>query len=357
MRKFILFVSMGLCAACSWAGVKVELKGFDNDSVQVRWYNPVSRARIAQDSLVVANNGKFVLADVKEPALILLLPRQYAGRDAAQLYVAPGEKFDVKLTKGADGMDVVTKGSKLQAMIDEVSAQREALGKLINGEKDEAKRDSLISLYYKVTTDYVEQNLDSPITLWALSMTDVEFCEKMLPKVGANAKTGMFAGLDQKLAERIKREKEVQAAKKLTAEGEMAPDFELPTPDGSTLKMSSLRGKWVIVDFWGSWCIWCIRGIPQLKENYEKYKDKMEILSIACRDKKDKWLAAIEKHQLNWKHVISEGAVPGSDKSVEMMYGIEGYPTKLLVNPEGKIVKRCVGEDPKFYDDFADLIK
>ena len=135
MRKFILFVSMGLCAACSWAGVKVELKGFDNDSVQVRWYNPVSRARIAQDSLVVANNGKFVLADVKEPALILLLPRQYAGRDAAQLYVAPGEKFDVKLTKGADGMDVVTKGSKLQAMIDEVSAQREVLAKQINGDK------------------------------------------------------------------------------------------------------------------------------------------------------------------------------------------------------------------------------
>ncbi|MGN1265394.1 MAG: TlpA family protein disulfide reductase, partial [Muribaculaceae bacterium] len=262
MRKFLLFVSMGLCAACSWAGVKVELKGFDNDSVQVRWYNPVSRARIAQDSMVVANNGKFALADMKEPALILLLPRQYAGRDAAQLYVAPGEKFEVKLTKGADGMDVVTKGSKLQAMIDEVSAQRDALAKQINGEKDEAKRDSLISLYYKVTTDYVEQNLDTPITLWALSMTNVEFCEKMLPKVGANAKTGMFAGLDQKLAERIKREKEVHAAKKLTAEGEMAPDFELPTPDGSTLKMSSLRGKWVIVDFWGSWCIWCIRGIP-----------------------------------------------------------------------------------------------
>ena len=174
---------------------------------------------------MVTNNVKFVLADVKEPALILLLPRQYAGRDAAQLYVAPGEKFEVNLTKGADGMDVVTKGSKLQAMIDEVSAQREALAKQINGEKDEAKRDSLISLYYKVTTDYVEQNLDSPITLWALSMTDVEFCEKMLPKVGANAKTGMFAGLDQKLAERIKREKEVQAAKKLTAEGAMAPDF------------------------------------------------------------------------------------------------------------------------------------
>ena len=70
MRKFILFVSMGLCAACSWAGVKVELKGFDNDSVQVRWYNPVSSARIAQDSLVVANNGIYFLKE--EPNLLLL---------------------------------------------------------------------------------------------------------------------------------------------------------------------------------------------------------------------------------------------------------------------------------------------
>ena len=66
MRKFILFVSMGLCAACSWAGVKVELKGFDNDSVQVRWYNPVSRASIAQDSLVVS--ALYPQTSINEPA-------------------------------------------------------------------------------------------------------------------------------------------------------------------------------------------------------------------------------------------------------------------------------------------------
>lgn len=357
MKKVLMLATMGLCAVSAWAGIKVEMKGLDNDSVQVRWYNPVNRTRLAQDSMVVANNGKFELADVNESTLVVLIPRAGDGRSAAQLYVTPGEMFEVSIANGADGLDFVTKGSKLQAMIDEIQERQSALGKQISGQEDEAKRDSLITQYYKITTDYVEQNLDSPITLWALSQTDVAFCEKMLPKVGANARNGMFAGMDERLTELIKREKEMEAAKKLTAEGEMAPDFELPTPDGGTLKLSSLRGKWVIIDFWGSWCIWCIRGIPQLKENYEKYSDKMEILSIACRDKQDKWLAAIEKHQLNWKHVISLDVVPGTEKRVEVMYGIEGYPTKLLVNPDGKIVKRCVGEDPKFYDDFADLIK
>ena len=62
------------------------------------------------------------------------------------------------------------------------------------------------------------------------------------------------------------------------AQTDLAPDFELPDLQGNPLKLSSLRGKYVVLDFWGSWCIWCIRGIPGMKEAYSKYKDKMEIL-------------------------------------------------------------------------------
>ena len=67
-------------------------------------------------------------------------------------------------------------------------------------------------------------------------------------------------------------------ATEVAVDGELAPDFELPNLQGSTTKLSSLRGKYVVLDFWGSWCVWCIRGIPKMKEAYTKYKDKMEIL-------------------------------------------------------------------------------
>ena len=131
-----------------------------------------------------------------------------------------------------------------------------------------------------------------------------------------------------------------------TAAADMAPDFELPDLQGNPLKLSSLRGKYVVLDFWGSWCIWCIRGIPSMKEAYGKYKDQMEILGIDCRDTEEKWKAAVEEHQLPWLQV----RCPDEQlQDLGQKYQIEGFPTKVVVDPEGKLVKVVVGEDPAFY--------
>ncbi len=128
--------------------------------------------------------------------------------------------------------------------------------------------------------------------------------------------------------------------------GEMAPDFELPNLEGKPTKLSSLRGKYVIIDFWGAWCIWCVRGIPSMKEAYSKYKDKMEILGVDCRDTEDKWKAAVKEHELPWKQV----RCPDDQfRSLVEKYSIEGFPTKVIVDPKGKLVKVIVGEDPSFY--------
>ena len=134
----------------------------------------------------------------------------------------------------------------------------------------------------------------------------------------------------------------------------MAPDFELPDLQGNKLSLSSLRGKYVVLDFWGSWCIWCVRGIPKMKEYYAKYKDKMEILGIDCRDSEVKWKAAVEQHGLPWLQVrCSDEELP----TIGHLYGIEGFPTKAVVDPEGKLLKVVVGEDPAFYTYLDELFK
>ena len=131
-----------------------------------------------------------------------------------------------------------------------------------------------------------------------------------------------------------------------TAADDLAPEIELPDLQGNPLKLSSLRGKYVVLDFWGSWCVWCIRGIPAMKEAYTKYKDKMEILGIDCRDTEEKWRTAVEKHELPWLHVrCNDEYLP----TLGQQYQIEGFPTKVVIDPEGKIVKVVVGEDPEFY--------
>ena len=123
-----------------------------------------------------------------------------------------------------------------------------------------------------------------------------------------------------------------------------APDFTLNDINGQPLKLSSLRGKYVILDFWGSWCVWCIKGFPKMKEYYQKYAGKFEILGIDCNDSEEKWKAAVAKYELPWLHVYNT-----DNSGVLEQYAIQGFPTKIIVGPDGKIVQTVIGEDPAFY--------
>ena len=129
-----------------------------------------------------------------------------------------------------------------------------------------------------------------------------------------------------------------------TPKGPEAPDFTLNDINGKPLTLSSLRGKYVVLDFWGSWCIWCIKGMPKMKEYYAKYAGKLEILGIDCNDSEEKWKAAVAEHQLPWLHVYNN-----DESGLLEKYGIEGFPTKVVIDPEGHVANVVVGEDPAFY--------
>lgn len=128
------------------------------------------------------------------------------------------------------------------------------------------------------------------------------------------------------------------------AGNKQAPDFTLNDINGKSLTLSSLRGKYVILDFWGSWCPWCIKGFPMMKEYYAKYEGKFEILGIDCGDTQHKWKNAVKEYELPWLHVYNP-----KSSSVLADYGIEGFPTKIIIDPEGEIVETVEGEDPAFY--------
>ena len=103
------------------------------------------------------------------------------------------------------------------------------------------------------------------------------------------------ANNDNKTRSEAQEKAETTAIEELTpaveeqVTSEVAPDFTLNDINGKPLALSSLRGKYVILDFWGSWCVWCIRGIPNMKEYYNKYKGKFEILGIDCNDSEQEW--------------------------------------------------------------------
>ena len=81
-----------------------------------------------------------------------------------------------------------------------------------------------------------------------------------------------------------------------------------------------------------------------MKKYYQKYQGKLEILGIDCNDPEEKWKAAVKELELPWLHVYCD-----ESSNVLEQYGIQGFPTKLVISPEGKIVKTVIGEDPAFY--------
>ena len=199
--------------------------------------------------------------------------------------------------------------------------------------------------------DYIRQHPDEDASVFLASQSGSRM-EEALSLLGDKAKNGAFAVLYQYMDAQVKKIKARKEAEAKIKEGLPAPDFTLNDLNGQPLALSSLRGKYVVLDFWGSWCGWCIKGIPDMKKYYEKYKGKLEILGIDCRDTEEKWKAAVEKHELPWLHVYNAG-----DPDVSILYAIQGYPTKIVVDPEGKIAKIVVGEDPAFYEYLDELFK
>jgi thiol-disulfide isomerase/thioredoxin len=169
----------------------------------------------------------------------------------------------------------------------------------------------------------------------------------------ASVRDGRCKPLYQTIIDQVEAQEQAEkAAAQKQATGVEAPDFELNDINGKPMKLSSLRGKYVILDFWGSWCSWCIKGIPDMKTYYQKYAGKFEILGIDCNDTEVKWKDAVKKYELPWLHVYN----PRDSKVLEQ-YGIQGFPTKIIIGPDGKIVKTIVGEDPAFYEFLDELFK
>ncbi|MBQ6062717.1 MAG: redoxin domain-containing protein [Prevotella sp.] len=132
----------------------------------------------------------------------------------------------------------------------------------------------------------------------------------------------------------------------------LAPDFTLKDMDGNPLRLSSLRGKYVVLDFWGSWCVWCIRGIPKMKEYYTKYDGKFEIVGVDCHDSQEDWQETVKAQQMPWLHVYMP-----DDSPLLQAYQIQGFPTKVIIAPDGTLVQTFIGESDDFYTTLDSLFQ
>ncbi|AKH95250.1 TlpA disulfide reductase family protein [Elizabethkingia anophelis] len=137
--------------------------------------------------------------------------------------------------------------------------------------------------------------------------------------------------------------------------GAQAPDFTLKDYQNKIIKLSDSKGKYVLLDFWASWCIPCLEEFPALKEHYQKYSPHLEIIGISRDEDLEKWRRALSKYEVNrWKQV---SLVENKDKNVEKTYFVSAIPVKVLINPEGKIIARWRGYSKESSKELEELLK
>ncbi|WP_051691621.1 peroxiredoxin family protein [Pedobacter borealis] len=190
-------------------------------------------------------------------------------------------------------------------------------------------------LDHGILIPYVKKHPESPLALWALfnmggRRKTIDYplqfplFERLLPQIKALSTAKAF--------------KEKLEQNSITQIGKTAPNFILPDTLGQNLSLSSLRGKYVLVDFWADWCAPCRKEFPYLRSAYNKYKDKnfailgISALTIMSPENIIKWKEAIVKDESNWLHVFDEKG------NIAKLYSVSSIPCNFLLDPNGVII-------------------
>lgn len=327
--------------------VYVSYRGFEN-GVLKQYY----------DSARVVSNQVVFKGELSEPVEVRIsrVSKFMKGypllSDSFKIYLMPGQ---TQIKTGSLFNDFSTSGSVYEASYqDYLRLQKENLKeslplsaemKKLDKKKDSVAYAQLSTLYGKILMKYfrakkqfiIDYARRSPVAL--LTFQNILKSFAYSPEV-ADSLYNLFSDTYQALplAKDIKNEIEII---KNSAIGKMARDFSQPDAQGKMISLSSYRGKYVLLDFWASWCVPCRGESPALVAGYKQYKDKnFTILQISLDTEKakDAWLKAIAADHLGaWTHVSD---LQGFSNGAARLYSVNAIPQNFLIDPSGKIIAK-----------------
>lgn len=365
MKKILLWAALGLMfASCAHDDGSVTIrvpKNYDGTTLVVSHVtiDNVFKAKkqedlkVYYDTLQVANGEAHMKLDPAGPARYDIEP-PVASRTEPEFYAGPGDNIVVDITS-FEPMKYTVSGTELMEDMTSLKAVTEPIQQeylVLVSESDSVPQEkvkAIMDRYDASIKKFVADHPKSPVVPFAILDLSGDDFKNAYDAMSPEAKKSIlmpYAELYYRQVQEMLQERQDEADRRAeVASGTItAPGFTLPALDGKKVSLSDYRGKWVVLDFWGSWCGWCVKGFPALKKAYEEYGDRIVIIGIDCNETEEEWRAGVKKHELPWLNLYN-----GNDRALYTDYNIEGFPTKAIINPEGKLVDLTTGEDPEFF--------
>lgn len=322
-----------------------KVAGFDQPSMAYLY--SFDKGRNLLDSAIVTNGAFVFKGTVKYPLSASIQIKKI--RKSVSLFLE-NENYDILMQPDWRNKDSISGGSEMDIQkayeaetaaltmrLQELGRRYEKLGKeerVKEGEEMNALNEKQMAIKYKYIRKY-------PASLAMLHVMRPHFDVMNFKQLKE-----MKALFSPKLAYSDVYTKLTEQLNKKQAEflvGQQAPDFTLSDLSGRPVSLSALKGKYVVVDFWASWCTPCRAANQKIKPIYEKYKNSgFEMISVSMDDKKELWQGAVKKDGLLWLQTSELTGI--KESSVAKKYSVTSLPTVFLLDRTGKVIAQNISE-------------